>query len=275
MTILEKFLSEDNTNFSFDDFSISEQYELCKLEATNKNVDEYEEILLSLKIIIRYTADDSISDASEFLLDLDEMNNHFVLLFEYVLTYEKYLKLMEDYNKYKSKVSQGRFKDYISKNIKVYFSQRISALEYNAEENRKTISMDSVKKVISFETISAKREVDNNYGHSKSLSALAYKYYKNNETEAEEFPDLQKQLLDADEKLTGIYGNMFSDVIKEIQDMSYNPREAEISIVSSLIEHPLFRDNTIVKYKHNSTPVKYQMLLTEKKPLDLLSSMLH
>jgi predicted ATP-dependent endonuclease of OLD family len=35
--------------------------------------------------------------------------------------------------------------------------------------------------------------------------------------------------------------------------MSYSPTEAEIAIISSLIDRPIFQDNTIVKYLHDDT----------------------
>jgi predicted ATP-dependent endonuclease of OLD family len=71
LTILEKFLASSKPEFSFDDFSIVEQQSICALEDTEKNVEEYVEPFLSLKLYISYKDEDDISKASEFLLDLD------------------------------------------------------------------------------------------------------------------------------------------------------------------------------------------------------------
>jgi predicted ATP-dependent endonuclease of OLD family len=252
LAILEKFLSKNDSSFSFDDFSITEQKRLCSIIDCDLSPADYSAISLSLKIYISYSNEDTISDASEFLLDLDESNTHFVLLFEYALSYEKFVKLKDDYNTYVANGISRPVADFVSKNIKRYFSQHYSALEYGNEENLKEITLESIRKVISLETISARRDVDNDQGHSKSLSALAYRYY-NNIGSATDFPDLQKQLLDTDGKLTEIYKDIFKDVVKEIQEMSYNPHEAEISVVSSLIDRPIFQDNTVVKYMHEDT----------------------
>ena len=110
-----------------------------------------------------------------------------------------------------------------------------------------------MKAIISLQTIGAKRDVDNEQGHSKSLSSLAGKYYNASVKSEAEFPNLQNQLKKTDEDLTTIYQEVFAPVVKEIADMSYNPHEAELSIFSTLSEKKIFQDNTIVKYKHNDT----------------------
>jgi hypothetical protein len=47
-------------------------------------------------------ATDNLGTASKLLMDLDSTKNHLVVLFEYVLTYEKYLKLVAGYTEYKA-----------------------------------------------------------------------------------------------------------------------------------------------------------------------------
>ena len=252
LAILEKFLTQSKPEFSLDDFSISEQKRICDFENGIVGEDEYVEVSLSLKLYISYTEDDDIGNASEFLLDLDVENNYFILLMEYALTYEKYHKLVEDFKQYKENVAARKFRDYLSKSINNYFSIRIRALEYENENHFKEISLDSVHEVISMQTIGARRDVDNGQGRSKSLSTLAYRYYRNIGSDMA-FPNLQKQLLETDENLTKEYKDIFAPVVNEIKEMSYNPKEAEISVISSLIERPIFQDNTTVKYIHNDT----------------------
>ena len=252
LAILEKFLMQSVPQFSFDDFNILEQKRICSFENATFCVEDYVEASLSLKLYISYNENDDISNASEFLLDLDEENSHFVIRMEYVLTYDKYQKLLRDYNDYRKKVTEREFRDYLSKEMKQYFSLRICALEYGNEENFEEISLELVHKVISMQTIGAKRNVDNEEGHSKALSTLAYRYYCNFDS-AMAFPNLERQLLETDKKLTEEYKIIFSSVVDQIKKMSYNPKEAEISVISSLIERPIFQDNTIVKYLHNDT----------------------
>lgn len=252
LVILEKFLVSSKPEFSFDDLSIAEQQAVCALEDTEKTVDEYIEASLSLKLYISYTDDDDISKASEFLLDLDVEKKFFVLFEEFVLTFENYQKLVSDFKKYKENISGRTFRDFIARNVNRYFTVRIRALEYGNEKNTKPISIETVNQVISLQTIWARRDVDNEQGKGKSLSVLANRYYKNIGSDTA-FPNLQQQLIETDHKLTEEYKNIFADVVDEIREMSYSPTEAEIAIISSLIDRPIFQDNTLVKYLHDDT----------------------
>jgi len=82
---------------------------------------------------------------------------------------------------------------------------------------------------------------------------LAGKYYDASVSSDIDFPELQNLLQLTDEKLTDTYKELFKPVIQEIKEMSYNPNEAEISILSSLSEKNIFQENTIVKYKHGQS----------------------
>ena len=184
---------------------------------------------------------------------MDSSKTHLVILFEYVLIYEKYLKLVKDYAEYRGKGIERDFQYYISNNMRKYFDIRIKALEYGNEGNFKIITNEVVQSIISMETIWAKRDVDNEQGKSKSLSVLAGKYYAANVSSDAEFPELQKQLSETDRSLSGIYQGIFSSIVDEIAKMSYNPKEAELSVLSTLSEKKIFQDNTTVKYKHQDT----------------------
>lgn len=253
LSILEKFLSENKPEFAFEDFSIGAQQSILALESSAKTPENYSEISLSLKLYISYTDTDNLGEAAALLLDLDNSKYGLVVLFEYTLTYEKYQNLVADYAAYKAKGINRGFAYYVSNNINQYFCVRIKALEYENETNSKTISGDIVKSIISMQTIGAKRDVDNEQGHSNALSLLAGKYYRASVLSEEEFPALQKQLQDTDESLSGIYEKLFKPVVKEIAEMSYNPNEAELSVLSTLSEKKIFQDNTTVKYKHENT----------------------
>lgn len=253
LAILEKFISENKPEFSLDDFNIETQKRICDLEKTTFSPEDYPEISLSLKLYISYDIHDDIGDASALLLDLDSSNYHLVILFEYVLEYEKYLRLVADYREYKAKGVNRDFAYYVGKHINRYFNVRIKALEYGNEKNFKIINNDVVKTIISMQTIGAKRDVDNEEGRRKSLSLLADKYYNASVASEAEFPELQEQLRETDEHLTETYQKLFAPVVEEIKEMSYNPHEAEIAILSSLSEKKIFQDNTTVKYKHEDT----------------------
>jgi len=253
LVILQKFLAESKPEFAFEDFSLETQQEILNLEGSNQSLDEYNEVALSLKLEISYMATDNLGTASKLLLDLDSTKNHLVILFEYVLTFEKYLKLVAGYTEYKAKGINRSFEYYLNSNLKKFFDIRIQALEYENESNSKLITSEIVQSIISLQTIGAKRDVDNEQGKSKSLSSLAGRYYTANITSDAEFPELQQQLSETDRSLSGIYRGLFAPIIKEIAEMSYNPKEAELAILSTLSEKRIFQDNTTVKYKHEDT----------------------
>lgn len=253
LTIFQKFLSENKPEFSFDDFNIDIQNDILACENNNITAEEYIEPCLSLKLYISYNDTDNLGSASALLLDLDSEKHYLVVIFEFVLEYEKYLKLASDYTEYKSKGINRNFEYYLRNNINRYFTVRIKALEFDNESNFKIINRDIVNSVISMQIIGAKRDVDNEQGHSRALSFLAGKYYASSVISEAEFPELQKKLSETDESLTEIYQDLFRPVVKEIAAMSYNPKEAELSIISTLSEKKIFQDNTTVKYKHENT----------------------
>lgn len=253
LTIFQKFLSENKPEFSFDDFNIDIQNDILACENNNVTAEEYIEPCLSLKLYISYNDTDNLGSASALLLDLDSEKHYLVVVFEFVLEYEKYLKLASDYTEYKSKGINRNFEYYLRNNINRYFTVRIKALEFDNESNFKIINRDIVNSVISMQIIGAKRDVDNEQGHSRALSFLAGRYYASSVTSEAEFPELQKKLSETDESLTEIYQDLFRPVVKEIAAMSYNPQEAELSIISTLSEKKIFQDNTTVKYKHENT----------------------
>lgn len=89
LSILQKFLAESKPEFTFDDFNINTQKDILACENIKSSPEEYSEPLLSLKIYISYDDTDNLRSASALLLDLDSDMRHLVVLFEYVLGYEK------------------------------------------------------------------------------------------------------------------------------------------------------------------------------------------
>lgn len=253
LSIFQKFLSENKPEFTFEDFNIDAQRDILALEGSALSPSDYDEIALSLKLYISYTDTDNIGDAAGLLLDLDNTKHGIVVLFEYALAYEKYLKLVADYVAYKATGINRDFAYYVGNHINQYFAVRIKALEIGNEINSKIVTNDMVRSVIAMQTIGAKRDVDNEQGHSNSLSLLAGKYYNASVMSEENFPELQKQLQATDESLSEIYEKLFKPVIEEITEMSYNPHEAELAVLSNLSEKKIFQDNTTVKYKHEDT----------------------
>lgn len=255
LSILDKFLTKSKykNEFHFEDFSIDSQSEILELEESNLTVESYVPIGISLKMIISYNEDDNIGNASVLLLDLDDKNNRLVALLEYSLSYEKYLKLKVDFAQKKSKNPMITFEKFLKKNINHYFTVGRKALEFQNEEDVKILQKDALESIITFETIGAKRDVDNLHGHSNSLSKLATKYYDSYRNLQSDFVDLENELENTDKNLTTVYKELFRPIVDEIASLSYNPQDAELEIISILSERNLFQDNTVVKYKHDTT----------------------
>ena len=106
LVILEKFLCGSNPEFTLNDLSVEMQKQICTYENSAFTPENYIEVAISMKIYITYTDNDNIGTASDLLLDLDNCNKTLVVLFEYVLEYEKYTKLLNDYIDYKNKIKR-------------------------------------------------------------------------------------------------------------------------------------------------------------------------
>ena len=89
LAILDKFLVDIKPTFSFDDFNIETQKAIVAFETSSFTPEDFREISFSLKLYISYGDTDNISNASELILDLDTENHHLVVLFEYVIEFEK------------------------------------------------------------------------------------------------------------------------------------------------------------------------------------------
>lgn len=114
LSILDKFIGKKGTTptFSFDDFNIDFQKELETIFTTQKYFDiisdfeqdenkKWDNIGISLKLFIEYSEEDSLSNISKLMMDLDPDNKTVVLLFEYILDEVNFRKVRSDFDNYK------------------------------------------------------------------------------------------------------------------------------------------------------------------------------
>lgn len=249
LNILQKFLCTNTNNFNFEDFSIEQQKEIIrKVEDIAVTESTYTSLNLSLKIYIKYEDSDSLENISDLILDLDDATQKILLTFEYVLEFSDYKRLQADY------VSEDLGKDlveFLKKSHRSYFRIKRKVVDTSDETNYLEIEASDVQKIIAIQSIAAKRGVLNEDGENsksnKNLSKLSYKYFKPFEGSNDiHVKDLQRKILDTDKKLTGVYENIFADVIKSIKKFSYN--ESKISIRSNFEEISLLNENTSVVY---------------------------
>ena len=277
LTVLDKFLN-DTKSFSYNDFNIDFKKGLKQIvEEGTIDEEDYTPEGIKLKIFIEYTETDNLANISRVLMDLDPKNNMVVLGFEYALSYENIKKLKSDYQEYKDRLNPSEentdiFNEFLEKEYYNYFKINKYSFEYNIgkkELNEKNfIRLDdeniSIKNIINFKYISAKRDVTNKEREntlSKKTSEL-YKKFDNedNQNIIQEFKD---QLAKTDNDLNNIYSDLFKDVIEKVKTFGgIKLNETNINIISTLQHKELLEGNTTVFYNRgdNRLPENYNGL---------------
>ena len=277
LTVLDKFLN-DTKSFSYNDFNIDLKKDLKQIvEEGTIDEENYTPKGIKLKIFIEYTETDNLANISRVLMDLDPDNNMVVLGFEYALIYENIKKLKSDYQEYKDRINPSEentdiFNEFLEKEYSNYFKINKYSFEYNISEkklNEKNfIRLDdeniSIKNIINFKYISAKRDVTNKEREntlSKKTSEL-YKKFDNedNQNIIQEFKD---QLAKTDNDLNKIYSDLFKDVIEKVKKFGgIKLNETNIDIISTLQHKELLEGNTTVFYSRgdNRLPENYNGL---------------
>ena len=277
LTVLDKFLN-DTKSFSYNDFNIDFKKDLKRIvEEETIDEEDYTPEGIKLKIFIEYTETDNLANISRVLMDLDPNNNMIVLGFEYALSYENIKKLESDYQEYKDRLNPSEentdvFNKFLEKEYSNYFKINKYSFEYKISEkklNEKNfIRLDdeniSIKNIINFKYISAKRDVTNKEREntlSKKTSEL-YKKFDNedNQNIIQEFKD---QLAKTDNDLNKIYSDLFKDVIEKVKKFGgIKLNETNIDIISTLQHKELLEGNTTVFYNRgdNRLPENYNGL---------------
>ena len=282
LSVLDKFLNE-KSKFSYDDFNIDFRTELKELIELTTEPEEFSPKGIKLKIFIEYNEEDDLSNVSRVLMDLDPDNNIIVLGFEYVLTYTKFLDLRTDYDTFKKKENQKvadeiktearGIKEFLKQGLDKYFITQKLSIEYDLENQvineSNYINLDaekiSIKDIISFKYISARRDVTNK-DKDNTLSRQTSSLYKKNEDSeekvaaTEEFVD---QLSETDIELSRIYSGLFESVINNVSTFGgIKLNETAIEIISTLQHRDLLDGNTTVVYTHdtNKLPEQYNGL---------------
>ena len=288
LAVLDKFLNQSDKNkFSFDDFNVDFKNEIKALvENPLEDVEVFEQKGIKLKLFIEYNEEDDLSNISRVMMDLDPNNNFIVLGFEYVLDFEKLNKLRIDYNDFEKKeaIKNKKKKDdepkslkdliyFLKANHQDYFTVAKKSIEFDLstnEENELNFidlikEKISIKEIINFKFISAKREVSNKEV-DKTLSIQTSKIYKKTEASDEQqeaIDDFKDKLSDTDFVLSDIYSNLFKNVIEKVKTFGgIKKDDSIIEIISTLQHRELLEGNTTVMYTHNesSLPEHYNGL---------------
>jgi predicted ATP-dependent endonuclease of OLD family len=271
LSVLDKFLNE-KAKFSYDDFNIDFINNFEKSIKSKKIPINFSPSGIKLKLFIEYTEDDDLSNVSEVLMDLDPDNNKIVLGFEYITTYSDFIRIRSDYAaftesekkrvKAKKKKRPRELKEFLKLEFNNYFHIEKKSFEYdmtnNAINDDKFIDLENegigIKDIIAFKYISARRDVTNKEKEttlSKQTSNL-YKKKEDNSNKNQATDNFKDQLSETDSILSDIYKELFSDVIKKVQDFGgIKLNDTDIEIISTLQHRELLEGNTTVVYTHD------------------------
>lgn len=282
LSVLDKFLNE-KSKFSYDDFNIDFKKELEDQIKSPTITEEFLPIGIKLKLFIEYDELDDLSNISRVLMDLDPDNNIVVLGFNYVLGFDKLIKLRDDYSTFvinekvkkdaNEKYKVKDLKDFIKREIGNYFNILKYSFEYDVETKRvnenNCINLESegisLKEIVNFKYIGARRDVTNKDKEStlSKQTSVLYKKQEDNNEKSDATEKFKDQLSETDDALSDIYKEQFKEVIKKVQDFGgIKLNDTDIAIISTLQHRELLEGNTTVVYTHddNQLPEHYNGL---------------
>ena len=269
LSILEKFLLGSKQNFTFSDLNIGAQ-KAFKNKFENGGFDDDYSMGIILKLYIEYTEDDDLSNISEVMLNLEPDQNFVILQLQYSIGYEEITnRLNDDFEDWAETYpdQDGDILDYLNEHHHNYFKIKRKAIEYNNEDNSIDIEESTIKKIVNFKRINAKRDVINPDGSSstssKQLSKQSSRYYETvsgPQIENQSVKELMLQMRKADSDLEDAYSNIFSGVLDKVKRFGgIKEEDSVLEITSKLDGKNLLNDNTTVMYSQDgqSLPEDY------------------
>lgn len=259
---LDKLLNDKG--ISLYDFNLEFRVKIEeKLKASVMLEDDFSEFGIKLRLYIEYTDIADLSNINDLIMDLDPSNNMLVLGFEYLISqYDDYLKFRSAYEEYKRK--SLTFEDFFKESHKKYFKlyrrsyyfdtkqRKIDESNYIDLEEKKI----SLKKVINFQYITAKRNVQNKESE-KSLSEQSNRIYQATEKHPEQEKPLEEfkiKVRGINQDLSQIYDDIFKGVIDKVKLFGGgNVEESQIKVTSTIGRDSLLSANTTVVYTQDDS----------------------
>lgn len=273
LTVMNKFLSgTDKAKFSLDDFNIDLKSQIKDLVETDEEIksDEFIPVGIEMKLLIKYNDDDNLANLGRIMMNLDPEHYYILLGFSYTMDYDSLMKLKADFTIFKGKEQEKKAanvnyheKDLFNflKNNLDYFKPSRKSLscskENGMEDEVSYIDLDkeniSLKNIINFQYISAKRDVTNKE-LNKTLSFQTSRIYEKSEATDEQNEQIAKfkdTLGNTDIELSKIYKDLFKETIEKVSKFGgITVGESEVSIESTLQHRDLLKGNTTVMYAH-------------------------
>src|SRR5690554_5217894 len=210
-SVLNKFLNPSSRKgFLYNDFN-TDFKKVIENSVVNAEIEKekWQDLMMSMLVYIDYEEKDNLENISELILNLDPTDHTLIISFEYFLNYDSYLRLRKDFAGFKSdKLPERGFDFFMNKNVTSYFKKRNRVLESGNETNYIEIDDIRVRRIINIQTISAKRDIDNEVSNSESgrpLSRFSAEFYKSRgSVNTIDLSDFQKKLLETDKTFNDI-----------------------------------------------------------------------
>ncbi|CAI8723740.1 ATP-dependent nuclease [Pseudomonas chlororaphis] len=258
LSALEKFVVEKN-KITLDDFNTSLREKLCRLISGGEPIpdeDKYIPIGMQLKITIKYGEKDDLGQVSALIMSLDPEDDLINLGFEYNLSYSQLVAFCTAYQEEKENYDNDALL-YASEMHEKYFGGIVRKSYLSGDFTRYTdLSREkiSLEEVLSFRSISAKRNVTNK-NNDKTLSGQTAKIYKRTEETEEQKETVnlfKKKLRIADKDLSTVYQSMFAKLLGSVEKFGgVSHAETSLTIASTLQHRELLEGNTTVLYRHD------------------------
>lgn len=285
--LFDKFYRNESFKFNFYDFSTSLRDKIYKID----NNTVIEDLSIQMILEIKYDAKDSLENLSDFILDLDPATNIVKILFECSIDKDKLVKDLLQVTTKKEKFIEKNLPDYlINKNIYVF--ENDTDLEVANRSNLVKKDISSIRNLINFQVIHAKRNVSSSEttGNGKrALSEMTTQYFnKEHKESSADFFDINDAISDMDSTLDEKYKTHFEPFLenaKKFLDIK------DLRVVSDLESKQLFTNHSKIVYGDGSNnlpehlnglgylnilylllqiEVKRKYFLDEKKDINLL-----
>lgn len=285
--LFDKFYRNESFKFNFYDFSTSLRDKIFKIDDSTV----IEDLSIQMILEIKYDAKDSLENISDFILDLDPDTNIVKILFECSIDKDKLVKDLSKLTSSREKFIEKNLSDYlINKNIYVFENE--TDLEFVNRGNLVKKDISSIKNLINFQVIHAKRNVSSSEttGNGKrALSEMTTQYFnKEHKESSADFFDINDAISTMDSTLDEKYKKHFEPFLenaKKFLDIK------DLRVVSDLESKQLFTNHSKIVYGDglNNLPehlnglgylnilylllqieVKRKYFLDEKKDINLL-----
>ncbi len=267
LIVLERFLTNSNAGFDFDDFNLDFRQQVLDLVEGKIEPDHpYPFCGIRLRLFIEYSDDDDLSTVgNKVIMDLDPDNKWIVLDFLYHLPSEYLEILRRDFKAHRDK-KKDKAQDvlkFLRENHREYFkvARRSVRFDHTTGKVQEDTFVDLIKEsiriddIIAFKRIAARRSVSNKES-DKTLSTMSSEIYSTMSSDVgdeEVFDAFKEALTKTDVQLDTIYDRLFKEVIDDVRRFGgVKEGDTQLQIKSTLQHRELLEDNTTVMYRQGA-----------------------